>query len=107
MSHCPNIIVSTVHPHLDMVRNVAAGLQGDGLAGGGGGVLVDACYRYCRYCRYCRYDQLPDPEVRVRAAELGEPLYQVLKAGCLQGDLRVVAGSLDTRGAHFFDAKLT
>ena len=60
-----------------------------------------------KYCRYCRHDQLPDPEVRVRAAELGEPLYEVLKAGCLQGDLGVVAGSVDTRGSHFYAADLT
>ena len=38
-----------------MVSDVAAGLQGDGLAGGGGRVLVDGYYRYYRYCRYCRY----------------------------------------------------
>ena len=36
--------------------------------------------------------------MRVCAAELGEPLDEVLKAGCLQWDLRVVAGSVDTRG---------
>ena len=53
--------MSTVHPHLDMVSDVAAGLQGDGLAGGGGGVLVDGYSRYCRYPNISIIYTLPAP----------------------------------------------